>query len=224
MNSNAAVFHAAGSALPVPDNTAFLLKLTPRGKLAWIDTFDPFSQDAAAIVADASGVYVAGYSDGADLNPARAKTCILPEWSGYLAKYSSAGALTFARSLSDEVSVEPGRMALDPVSGNVLVAGTFTDSANLNPTGSVFRVDGNGGVDAFLARYDRNGAFLTAASFGSSQDEDVPALAISAGHLFVAGKLSREIDFEPGPGERLLIAADDPFGHQAGYLVAYAWS
>jgi hypothetical protein len=107
VNYRATTFSAGGVSRAVSDNTAYLLKVDPRGRLAWIDGFDPFHDDTASLAADDAGVYLAGYDSGADLNPARSKTYTLDNGGGYLAKSSS-------RSRGRSATTSPPRPTTSP--------------------------------------------------------------------------------------------------------------
>jgi hypothetical protein len=224
-------FKVGPNTCALPANSIYLLKLNARGRLGWIDTFDGLRLDFASLAADRSGVYVAGWDmGGSDLNPAAARVYELPgSGNAFLARYAPTGALAFATPLEATLGAEADHVALDPATGDAVVSGLFAGTADLNAGGAEpFHVQSEGGLDAFVARFNPAGQFLSGAAFGATNRDDndpAPLLAVSPRRAVIGGWVSWPVDFDPGPRAWTFQSDPDaPFNHQAGYLAGYVWA
>jgi hypothetical protein len=116
---------------------------------------------AAAIAVDATGIYVAGATQGTLPGQSAAG-----DSDGFVVKYSLDGAAIWTRQFGTSESDEALAIAAD--ASGVYVAGTTGD-------------------DAFIRRYDVNGQLLWMRQFGTSGYDDVLGIAVSAQGVFVAG-------------------------------------
>lgn len=116
--------------------------------------------------------------------------------------------------------MRPTSVAVD-ASGNSVVAGCFGGTVEFDP--GLMRTTSAGGHDAFLARYDATGAFVSVLTLGSAGGASVtlPVDCIldvafdASGNAVVTGVFTGTTDFDPGPGvvSRTAVAsnADDVF-------------
>jgi len=104
-------------------------------------------------------------------------------------------ALRLGGTASDQVTA----MVLDP-GGGFYLAGSFAGSADFAGTG-INALTSLGGTDGFLARYSATGALVWALRFGSTQNEQVNAVARdAAGNLYVGGSFEGAALFGPTGG------------------------
>ncbi len=128
----------------------------------------------------------------------------------FIAKYSPAGALIWARPIPIGLTFDTNandvalRLGLDDL-GNAYITGEYDVSATLGsfvltnsnptPTGSA--------RDIFVAKLDAGGTFLWAKSFGGAGgNEFVDGFAVegSTGKVVLGGTFASTVDFDPAPG------------------------
>ncbi len=109
---------------------------------------------------------------------------------------SSVKAITWGGTGDDS-----GQATTVDGSGNIYVTGYFNGSVDLNPGSGVDSHTSNGGRDVFLSKFDANGNFLWAKTWGGSADERGEAVAIdSLGNVYVSGPFQSTVDFNPAGG------------------------
>lgn len=109
-------------------------------------------------------------------------------------------------------------VASDPT-GAVLVAGTFTGTADFDPGTGITAIASLGDADGFLAKYSSSGSLVWVSRLGGTGAETLNSLARDAGgNLYVAGSFSGACDFDPGPGMQVLNSV----GLQDGYVAKYS--
>lgn len=90
-------------------------------------------------------------------------------------------------------------------SGNIYVAGTFSDTTDFDPGPGVANLypvfPGSNITDVFFAKYTSTGQYLWAKSIGSSWYDYVGAITVDhAGNLWITGAYYTAIDLDPGAG------------------------
>ena len=98
-------------------------------------------------------------------------------------------------------------MATDP-SGNIYVSGTFQGKVDFDPSSHTAFLTAEGQGSAFVAKYDKNGAYIWAKKLGSQTQKiaDAPIgvsgrIAVdSAGNVYTTGMFNATDDFEPSSG------------------------
>jgi hypothetical protein len=133
---------------------------------------------AKAVVTDEDGnVYIVGNSTGSfgsALNQASEDV--------FLTKYDSAGSVQWTRLLGSAGSAGAYSLAVDPLSGGIVVAGSVT--GDLTPTAI------GGGTDSFVAKYDRDGKQSWVRQIAPSSNDSAHAVSIDAsGNIYVGGQV-----------------------------------
>ncbi|GIV33445.1 MAG: hypothetical protein KatS3mg031_0980 [Chitinophagales bacterium] len=98
--------------------------------------------------------------------------------------------------------------------GNLYVTGYFSDTLYFNTGTGTSSMVSNGLNDIFLAKYDSNGIYVWSLALGGKNYDVSNAITIDAdGNILIAGSFGDTVDFDPGPGESLLISkgGDDVF-------------
>ena len=104
-------------------------------------------------------------------------------------------------------NVQAGRMAVDG-SGNLYVVGYFSGSVDFDPDPAKTDVhtSANGSIDAYLSKFDANGNFLWAKTWGGGSSSSLVYRDIaygvgtdSAGNVYVVGAYRHTVDFNPDP-------------------------
>ncbi|MBU1022842.1 hypothetical protein KKB99_01035, partial [bacterium] len=87
-------------------------------------------------------------------------------------------------------------------SGNIYVTGGFVGSVDFDPGPGIEKHISNGMVDIFFSKFDTNGAFIWAQTWGGIHDDCGVAIdADNSGNIYVMGDFIYSVDFDPGPGE-----------------------
>jgi hypothetical protein len=173
--SGAAGVYAAGDTTVTapPYDDAFVATFDANGKSGWRHGFGTAAVDrATAIVVNASGVYVAGATQGTLPGQAGAG-----DSDGFLRKYAFDGTVVWTRQFGTSESDEILSMAIDP--SGLYLAGTTT--------GAMAGQTSAGSVDAFVSKYDFNGRVVWTRQFGTAKYDDALGIAVSAQGVYVAG-------------------------------------
>jgi len=195
----------------------FIAKYSPVGAVLWaarIAGVSVTNDQGIGIATDTSGnvivtgLYLAAvtvYNQG----PTGSGVVTLPFTGGvdgFVAKYSSAGAVLWAARITGTTtsSDQGNAVATDP-SGNVFVIGQYTTAVtvyNQGPTGSgVVTLPFTAGVDCFVAKYSSAGAVLWAARIASTGTDIGRAIATDpSGNVFVTGYYTAAVTvYNQGP-------------------------
>jgi len=204
---------------------AFVSKFDANGKFLWAKTWGGSRRDVAyGVGVDSSGnAYVVGpFQDTVDFDPDPAKTDVHTSnaISGtiyhnniYLSKFAPDGTFQWVRTWGPSYvqNAAGGAEAYHvAVSGNYLyVVGDFSgDQTDFNPWGShdwhVNHPPSSGPIffDAFLSKFDLDGNFIWARTWGGEGYDDGPGVAVDgSGNVYVAGMYaSQNINFDPAGG------------------------
>lgn len=160
-----------------------------------------------------------------------------------IVKYSPAGTLVWARSISgpatgpgSTVTITPHGITAD-TDGNVIVVGYFgiTGSAtqcsvDFDPGPGTYNLTNTGGWDPFILKLDPNGNFLWACTLGAttpgSTDERLWDVATDAsGAVYVTGFIQGTFDLDPGPSAVPFTSAGEKDAFLAKYSAAgdFVW-
>ena len=204
---------------PLADLADFILKLDADGAYAWTDPLAYTGDDAGIthLTTDPLGnLYAAGEFRGTyDFNPSSRKThnvTTIGHEDAFVAKYLPGGAFAFARGLGSGDHDFADGIAVDTVTGDVLVSGRFTGKAYFNRDFSAFRLYADGILfDDYLARYTADGDFVNAVRLGNA-DQDGPALLATApgAAAYLFGNLTgtTSLDLDPNTRTRTLLNSD----------------
>lgn len=124
----------------------------------------------------------------------------------FVAKLDPAGNLAWARSFEATAASTSGMargVALDPT-GAVVTTGRYAGSMDFDPspTGQLVRSSTAGGFDLFISKLDAAGnvTSMLVTTGNDSYDAGEGVATDSAGNIYVTGKYSGTVDFDPGPG------------------------
>jgi hypothetical protein len=133
---------------------------------------------AKAVTTDADGnVYVVGNSTGS-FGPAINQA----SEDVFLTKYDSAGNVQWTRLLGSAGAASGYSLAVDPVSGAVVIAGSVAGSLAPNAIG--------GGTDSFVAKYDSDGEQAWVRQIAPGSNDRANGVSIdSSGNIYVGGQV-----------------------------------
>lgn len=204
---------------------AFLIKFNANGQYQWVKTWGAgftnnscpnvdmgCGRDAANSVAvDTTGnAYVAGlYQNTVDFGNGHSATSNAPNGKNniFVVRVSADGTTQWLKTWGGQTGGEAYTVAVDAARGYVYIEGDWSTSPNtgtvdFNPGGLNGLRQNHGFYDAFLSKYDLNGNFQWVRTWGGSQYDDGPGVAVdAAGNVFVCGMYgSQDINFDPAGG------------------------
>jgi len=188
----------------------------------WARTWGEADYETAYDVAvDSSGnAYVTGeFMDASDFDPG--PDTDWHESSGYydvfLSKFDSTGRFQWARTWGGTGYDRAWRAAVDNF-GNPCVVGNFEETVDFDPGPGVDEHVCNGTVwagDIFVSKFDSDGSFLWARSWGGERDDPGYGIAVDRqDNIYTAGSFWGTVDFDPGPG----VDEHSPIMNDAVYL------
>ena len=157
-----------------------------------------------SIASDTSGnVYIIGpYSGTVDFDPGIGVFNLTSTGSFdvYIQKLSKSGNLIWAKSIGG-TGTELGLSVSIDYSNNILIAGSFTGTADFDPGVGIANMTSFGNTDAFVLKLNSSGNYLWAKQFGGTLADQV--WSVSADHsnnVILGGEFRGSGDFDPGPG------------------------
>ena len=203
----------------------FVERLESRAMLTVFDITGTGTAYAQRVETDGVGnVYVTGSLTGTvDFDPSAGVTELTSAGNvdAFLAKYSSAGALQWARRLGGVGFDQANCLAIDS-NGNAFIGGRFEQTASVGPK-ILFSA---GGPDGFIASFDPQGTLRWADSYGGGQYDEVNGIGIRPdGTVVAAGSFEGVVDFNAGPGTATLTAnyPTDVFILNVGASGQFGW-
>ena len=190
------------------------------------------SETVAAIATDAAGnVYLTGsFSSSMSIGTTTVTTPgIYYNNDIYIAKYTSAGVLSWLKSVggtSDDYATD---IAVD-AAGNVTVVGSFQDVVDFNPsTTATANLSSLGQYDSdgFVLRLNTSGSYLWAKALSGQYYDQANAVGLDAsGNVYVGGVFSTVLDANPGAGVNNLtsVGFEDAFLLKLNSTGNYLWS
>lgn len=209
LNPGAGVFTASSSG----SGDIFILKLNGAGGFVWARTLGgPGSDQDESVALDPAGnVYVTGsFKLTADVDPGPGVLAFTAAGTTdiFVLKLGADGSFIWAKQLGGPLADIPKDISVD-TDGNVYTTGIFQDMADFDPGGGVYNLNSNGSNDAYISKLNTDGSFGWAVGFGSSTSEDKGdgVAAGATGAVYLAGTFLGSVDFDPGPGSKILVTS-----------------
>lgn len=195
----------------------FVAKYDPTGQVLWVRSAggNPAGAYGVAISVDAAeNSYVTGHYHGTVTFGTFALTSPFLLNDFFVAKYSSAGNVLWARSAGATEFGIGEAIAVD-TAGNSYLAGWYAGAATFGP----YALHSAGARDIFVAKYDSDGNVRWADSSGGTADDRGRGVVVDGtGHSYVTGFFHGTADFGPfqvstsGTGGGAFVAKyNDPF-------------
>ncbi len=126
----------------------------------------------------------------------------------YLSKRSATGALLWIHSFGNYENDAGLSVAVDSI-GNVFITGYFADTIDFDPGVGVSNLISQKWYSGtFICKYDPSGNFLWARQIGSGGVYYITSMSASNnGTVYLFGKFSDTVDFDPGTGVSLLYSS-----------------
>jgi hypothetical protein len=170
-----------------PFDDGFAAAFGAKGEPVWSRAIGTGSEDrASAIAVHASGVYVAGATDGA--LPGQAS---VGDSDNFLRKYDLDGNEVWTRQFGTAEADEIISIALDDT--GLYLAGTTS--------GTIAGQPGGGVIDAVVAKYDFNGTPVWTRQFGTPNYDDALGIAAGAQGVYVGGNTTGGLAGQANAGD-----------------------
>ncbi|MCG9879759.1 MAG: SBBP repeat-containing protein [Bacteroidia bacterium] len=183
----------------------FVCKLNPAGNYAWVKTFGGTGGDEGMdvhVAADGS-VYVAGiFFNTVNFDPGVTNTSLTSfgNWDAFVVKFDSLGTLQWARQLGGTGAEDIKGLSTDQA-GNVYVGGTFSGTADFNPSTAVFNMVSQGSTDVYVCKLSPQGNFIWARQLGSTINEALTDIKVDLNNrLVITGTYRGTVDFDVNVG------------------------
>lgn len=207
------------------NQAGYVAKYRANRSLIWAKIFEGFkggSVVTAIHVAPSGSVYVAGnFSDTIDADPGSGKHLLLAESTNdmFLIKLTANGDFSWGFNIAGAFKVAPFFSVYDintDANENVIISGTFQDSADFDPSSSIVQHISAGSSSSFFAKYDSSGNYKMVKTFGITGTRNIIYdMELDAhGNMYVCGNYNGNVDFDPGSGIAILSLA-------GGFLASY---
>jgi hypothetical protein len=200
----------------------FVVKLEPTmGNCVWAKRFgDGSGQIATGVGTDASGnVYLTGYFAGS-INFGGATTPITSAGSDdvFLAKLTPAGVALWAKPFGDTAAQYATAIAVDS-GGTSAITGSFAGTVSFD---GVKTFTSKGGLDVFVARFDKDGVSNFSDAWGDPDTQTGSSIAFDpSGAMVFTGQMKGSVSFG---GSTLTASSPNVFLVKLASTGAYAWS
>jgi hypothetical protein len=183
---------------------AFILKLDTDGDFMWAKSIGSTEVDIAySIVTDQSqNVLVTGWYEGTVDFDSGVNTYNLTSKGyvdAYVLKLDSEGNFVWAGGMGGNSGDAAHSLATD-FNDNIIIAGFFSGTADMDPSIGTFNLTSNGSNDIAIVKLDSKGDFLWAKALGGlGTDRAITTTVDLGGNIYVSGVHNSSIDFDPGP-------------------------
>jgi hypothetical protein len=164
------------------------------------------------IAKDPSGniITIGDFNETADFDPSAATyNIVAPNGGGYTMKMDADGNLIWAKSFQGELGIGTVSMysLIVDDAGSSYITGEFYGTVDFDPGPAVFNLVSAGYDDIFFAKLDASGNFVWAKALPSvGAYVHSKQIGVDADHnVYLTGTIRNTTDFDPGPGETLLV-------------------
>lgn len=184
---------------------AFVAKLDPSMTLTFAENIGGIGDDTGSgITSDAQGnIYETGsFASTADFDPGSGTHDVVSKGGtdGYVVKLDPTGAFVSVAQLGGTGNDDATAAAFDR-SGNLLVAGNFSGTADFDPSAGTSNLVSAGNSDIYVAKYSAAGSLIWARRTGGTGADAVRAITIDKpGNVYTTGQFDGLVDFDPGAG------------------------
>jgi hypothetical protein len=188
----------------------FLASYTPDKHLRWAFAIGGTGYDtvAALVVSGTSVTIVGSFTNTVDLDPGPALDRFTSKGSqdGFVLRVrQSDGGLVWAGTIGGTGFDELKSVAVDAL-GNVLLAGHFTGTADLDPTSAVHQVAATGAIDTFVTKVGADESFQWTSAIHGGQQVPSSVAAGPGNEVLYAGWFTGTVDLDPGPGTQTVTS------------------
>ncbi len=162
------------------------------------------SSVATDMVLDADGnIYLTGnYQNSADFDPDNDVHILSSAGDDdiFITKTSPIGVVYWSKRIGGHGKDHASSIAMD-LEGNVIVTGSFHETADFDPGPNVFPLSAGVDGDGFITKLDENGEFLWAIQITGDGFNEIRSVKTDATNtIFVTGLFEETADFDPSEG------------------------
>ncbi len=192
----------------------FVAKYSPDGTFFWVNHIEgDMSEVISTIRVDKhNDVVIAGRFKGViDFDPGLDTFLLTSSYNGtsiFILKVDPDGQLIFAGKMQGVFQAEIRALDIDSAN-NIYGIGTYDYEIDVDLGPDTFLLDDQASpANEFFFKFDPDGGLIWAKDFAFTGDRAVLAdLAVtSAGHAWITGSFSGEVDIDPGPGVHTLTS------------------
>jgi hypothetical protein len=182
----------------------YVSKLSASGNFLWAKKIGDIGNEFAyTITTDASNniLFTGKFQNTVDFDPGPGTfTLSAASEDIYLCKLDPAGNFLMAKSIGGSGSDIGYGIDVD-ASGNIIMSGVFSATADFDPGPALFNLTSAGSYDLFILKLNPSGNFTWVKTCGSTLIDGVSDVTTDAGgNIYAAGYFQNLIDFDPGPG------------------------
>lgn len=207
-----------------------IAKFSPQGTFLWARQIGgPGNDNGTTAATDLAGNLTVGgaFNQTVDFDPASTEDKITSagKADGFITRFTAMGeylwTITYGGPDDDDVVA----VCFD-ATYNMLVAGNFKVTMNLDALGGVSPVNSTGDSDIFLVKLQSDGTFIWGRTLGGPGTDVVTAMKCNQfGNIFFGGSFQQTVDFDPGSVTVLKTAAGetDAFVSSINATGNYQW-
>jgi hypothetical protein len=185
---------------------AFICRLSAAGALVWAKGVGDSGFDRGRTLAlDASdNIYCGGtFGFTVDFDPGAGTSNLTANGSydGFILKLNSSGNFVWAKAIGGSGTGE-GVRGFSLVPSGLFYTGEFTGTVDFNPNGGTNNLTAVGTQDAYVAKLDLSGNYVSAFGIGGAGGYAIGTaiMASSSGTVYTSGYYQASVDFDPGAG------------------------
>lgn len=203
----------------------FIAKYDPDGNFLWAKKMGGLYWDfATAIALDTAGnIFITGaYRNTCDFDPGIGVANITSNgwYSIFIAKYDNDGNYQWVHGIGG-LANDIGMGIKTDIHGSVYATGQFRSAVDFDPSDEEHILTSQGNNETYLVKFDSNGIFQWAHSFGNTLYDSGNGLIIdSEDNVFLTGNYQGWVDFDPSEDTASLSSN----GNQDIFIAKYSSS
>ncbi|MEZ5046570.1 MAG: hypothetical protein R2831_06225 [Chitinophagaceae bacterium] len=202
---------------------AYIAKFSSTGTFITAYTFGGTGYDVVTDITfdNTNNIYCTGsFNATADFDPATTTTFNLTSDgsnNAFILKLNNIGTLAWAKKITAFNTSNGLCIEASPL-GNILAAGNFTGTIDIDPGTATQYISTNGGSDTYLINFDPNGNVLYNQRIGGTSSDVINQIKYDLqGNYYITGSFSNTVDYDPGPNTNNLTS----YGSIDAYFAKY---
>lgn len=209
---------------PAPSHPdIYILKLSPTGNFSWVKQIGASTDETVkSISMDGTGglVLTGAFAGVVDFDPGPGVTNLSAPatlTNAFLLKLDLTGNFVWARQLGGSSNSSSGDAIATDNTGNIYTTGVFYGVGDFDPGAGIYNLVAAGTTaDFYVSKLDASGNFVWAKGFGNTYNDYSYAIAADAtSGVYVAGRFTGNVDFDPGVNDFILAAPNGIFSYHA---------
>lgn len=195
------------------DKDVFICKYDKNGNLKWAKSFYGSRGEGYCVKTDSNkNVYTTGsFSGRGNFDPGAGTFTLAPrnfDNDIFISKLDSSGNFVWAKGFGSESAYDYARSLTIGPNNDLYCTGIFAgNNVDFDPGSNTFYLSSSTqNYDIYFSRFTLEGDFVWAKKIGGIKSDYVSAIQVdNYGELYICGKFSRVVDFDPGPGTTNLL-------------------